>query len=74
RGGAIAVWASSGLTIPSAQSAMTKQAFETLFDAGDGQTVMLGEITSRAKAAVHDSDVRRTWILFGDPTTRIKRQ
>ena len=74
RGGAIAVWASSGLTIPSAQSAMTQRAFETLFDDGDGRTVMLGEVTSRAKDAVHDSDVRRTWILFGDPTTRIKRQ
>ncbi|MEK6301176.1 MAG: C25 family cysteine peptidase [Acidobacteriota bacterium] len=73
RGGAIAVWASSGLTIPSAQSAMTRQAFTTLFNGSDGETLTLGEITSRAKAAVYDSDVRRTWILFGDPTTRIKR-
>ena len=73
RGGAVAVWASSGLTIPSGQSAMTQQAFTAFFNGSDGETVTLGEITSRAKAAVHDSDVRRTWILFGDPTTRIKR-
>jgi len=25
-----------------------------------------------AKAATKDLDVRRTWILFGDPTTRLK--
>lgn len=73
RGGAVAVWASSGLTIPSSQSGMTRQAFTALFNGKDGESVTLGEITSRAKAAVYDSDVRRTWILFGDPTTRIKR-
>jgi hypothetical protein len=73
RGGAVAVWASSGLTIPSGQSGMTQQAFTEFFNGNDGETVTLGEITSRAKAAIHDSDVRRTWILFGDPTTRIKR-
>ncbi|HWO00570.1 MAG TPA: C25 family cysteine peptidase [Blastocatellia bacterium] len=73
RGGAVAVWASSGLTVPSAQSAMDEQAFRALFSGNEGETVMLGEITSQAKAAVHNLDVRRTWILFGDPTTRIRR-
>jgi hypothetical protein len=32
----------------------------------------LGEAVRRAKAATGDSDVRRTWILFGDPTTKLK--
>ncbi|HTG18298.1 MAG TPA: C25 family cysteine peptidase, partial [Blastocatellia bacterium] len=73
RGGAVAVWASSGLTVPSGQSALDQQFFRSLFDGEDGETLTLGEITSRAKAAVYDFDVRRTWILFGDPTTRIKR-
>jgi len=27
----------------------------------------------KAKAATKDMDVRRTWILFGDPTTRLKQ-
>ena len=73
RGGAVAVWASSGLTVPSGQSALDQQVFRSLFNGEDGETLTLGEITSRAKAAVYDFDVRRTWILFGDPTTRIKR-
>jgi len=33
----------------------------------------LGEAVRRAKAAVSDQDVRRTWILFGDPTTRLRQ-
>jgi hypothetical protein len=73
RGGAVAVWASSGLTVLSAQAGMTRQAFTALFSGKEGETVTLGEITLRAKSAVYDSDVRRTWILFGDPTTRISR-
>jgi hypothetical protein len=32
----------------------------------------LGEAMVGAKAAVSDRDIRRTWILFGDPTTRLK--
>jgi hypothetical protein len=26
----------------------------------------------RAKAATTDADVRKTWVLFGDPTTRLR--
>jgi hypothetical protein len=32
----------------------------------------LGEATARAKTATNDPDVRRTWIFFGDPTTKLK--
>jgi hypothetical protein len=32
----------------------------------------LGEAARQAKAATIDLDVRRTWILFGDPTVRLK--
>jgi len=38
----------------------------------NGQGLPLGEATARAKAATSDQDMRRTWILFGDPTTRLK--
>jgi hypothetical protein len=31
----------------------------------------LGEATVRAKAAVSDGDIRRTWMLLGDPTMRL---
>ena len=42
---------------------------KALFD-GSGRT--LGEAIREAKAAASDKDIRRTWILFGDPATRIK--
>lgn len=70
RGGAIAVWASSGLTDPAQQTAMNRQAYRLLFDAAHNLT--LGEVTARAKSAVRDKDVRRTWILLGDPTSRLR--
>ncbi|MDT4969693.1 MAG: hypothetical protein QOJ64_4430, partial [Acidobacteriota bacterium] len=69
-GGAIAVWASSGLTEPSAQSAIDQQLIRLLF--ADGQSPMLGDAVRGAKAATTDPDVRRTWILFGDPTMRMR--
>jgi hypothetical protein len=68
-GGAIAVWASSGLTEPGGQSLMNKKLIPLLFD---GTFRTLGEATAKAKSATKDMDVRRTWILFGDPTTRLK--
>ena len=68
-GGALAVWASSGMTGPGAQEVMNNALFQLLFN---GESLTLGEATRRAKAAVGDRDVRRTWILFGDPTTRLK--
>lgn len=73
RGGAVAVWASSGMTAPGEQAAMDQQIFKLLFDASvKNQPRTIGEATSRAKAAVSDPDVRRTWILFGDPSTRLR--
>jgi len=54
-----------------AQTLMNQQLFQLLFS-GTSQPVTLGEATARAKAAVNDVDIRRTWILFGDPTTRLR--
>jgi len=48
---------------------MNKELMRLLFN---GQDLTLGEATARAKAATQDMDVRRSWILFGDPTTRLK--
>ncbi len=70
RGGAIAVWASSGMTIPGDQSLMDREMFRTLFGTPAGQR--LGDLTVKAKAATGDKDVRQTWILFGDPSMRLK--
>ncbi len=68
-GGAIAVWASTGITTPGAQESMNQEAIRQLFsDTG----LTIGEVTARAKAATGDPDVRRTWVLLGDPATKIK--
>ncbi len=37
-----------------------------------GEGVTLGMAVQRDKAAVHSRDIRRTWILFGDPTLRLE--
>jgi hypothetical protein len=68
-GGAVAIWTSSGLTDPAGQLQMNKGMAQFLFN-GEGLT--LGEAASQAKAATNDQDVRRSWVLFGDPTTRLK--
>ena len=68
-GGAAAVWASSALTEPEPQAAMNRELFRRLF-ARPG--VRLGDAVRAAKAAVTDADVRRTWILFGDPTMTLR--
>jgi len=68
-GGAVAVWTSSGLTDPNKQSLLNKELMRLLFN---GLGLTLGEATAGAKAATSNQDVRRSWILFGDPTTRLK--
>lgn len=73
RGGAVAVWASSTLTEPIGQSLMNQEVIRQIFSVdANGRALTIGEATARAKAAVADADVRRSWILFGDPATRLK--
>ncbi len=70
RGGAVAVWASSGLTMPFEQSLMNQELYRLIFT--NGPALTLGDATVRAKAVISDGDIRRTWILFGDPVTRLR--
>ena len=46
-----------------------KQALLSLFGS---DSIILGEATAKAKKVNSDQDIRKTWILFGDPTTRLK--
>jgi hypothetical protein len=69
-GGAVAVWASSGLTEAKDQLPIDEALVRLLYT---GTPITLGDAMRAAKAAASDMDVRRTWILFGDPTTRIRR-
>jgi hypothetical protein len=69
RGGAVAAWASSGLSFPQEQALMNQHLYRLLFTT-DGQVVRLGEATQKAKSMIEDLDVRKTWVLLGDPTLR----
>jgi len=70
-GGAVAVWASSGLTKLSAQTPADEALLRQLFPAS-GLPKTLGDATRAAKAAASSTDVRTTWTLFGDPSARLK--
>jgi hypothetical protein len=68
-GGAAAVWASSGFTEPQPQFAMSTAFYQQAFGA---QSPRIGDAIRNAKASIGDNDVRRTWILLGDPTMRLR--
>jgi hypothetical protein len=70
-GGAVASFASSGLTIPDGQHFMGQKMFELLYPA-NGSTIPIGDASRQSKIATADLDVRRTWILFGDPTMEVR--
>jgi hypothetical protein len=66
-GGAVAVWASSGFTDEPPQASMNLAFLHQLaVNPGDP----LGRLIFHAKNGTTDNDVRRTWILFGDPSMR----
>lgn len=67
-GGAVAVWASSGLTQPEPQVQMDQNVVRLLFSK---PFLTLGEAVRKAKSTDIDPDVRRTYILFGDPMLRL---
>ena len=84
QGGGIAAWASSGLTEPSGQVAVSLALYQSLFGlqtvrSGHGRVgsaslsqIRLGDAIRAAKSTTSDVDIRRTWILIGDPTMRVK--
>ncbi len=67
-GGAVAAWASSSLTASATQRLVSRELFRLLLQ--DGR-LTLGEAAVRAKRVVAQRDVRRSWIFFGDPATRL---
>ncbi|MCU1265033.1 MAG: hypothetical protein JWM21_1351 [Acidobacteria bacterium] len=68
-GGAVAVFASSGETIPDGQHEMNGRLYQLLYGSS---TIPLGDAIKDAKTFTNDIDVRRTWILFGDPSMKIR--
>jgi hypothetical protein len=67
-GGAVGVFASSGRTVPDGQLEMSKALYPLLFGS---PSMTLGDGAKQAKVATSDIDVRRTWILLGDPSMKI---
>ncbi len=68
-GGAVAVWASSAMTVAEGAEPMNQEFNRQLFAS---PRVRIGDAAMRAKAATIDIEARRTWILLGDPTMRVK--
>ncbi len=68
-GGAVGVFASSGETIPDGQHDMNRRLYVLLYST---PTTALGDAVKDAKGYTTDIDVRRTWILFGDPSMKIR--
>jgi hypothetical protein len=71
QGGAVAAWGSSSLTFAEEQAPANYELFRLLFDNSKGG-LTIGEAAIRAKSMTYDIDVRYSWILFGDPTMRLK--
>ena len=68
-GGAVAAFASSGLTLPGGQHEMSEQLYALIYGA---QPIAMGDAIKIAKGSTTDLDVRSTWIFFGDPSMKIR--
>jgi hypothetical protein len=68
-GGAVAVWSSSGLTDPGAQFQLDQNFTNTMVG---NPSLPLGDAIAMAKSTLTDSEVRKTFILFGDPLLKLK--
>lgn len=69
--GAVAVWASSALTSPEAQLPVNEVLMSALFAPGE---VRLGDAVLAAQKSSFTPDIRKTFILFGDPAMRVRTQ
>jgi hypothetical protein len=70
KGGAVSVWASSAMTDTGNQTVLNQAFFQQLFG---NANITIGQAIRQAKMATPDNDVRRTWILFGDPAMKIRQ-
>ena len=69
-GGAVAVLASSGLNQPSPQTQLDTLIVQHALRA---KGAALGDAMVKAKSQLSDADVRRTFVLFGDPAMQVKQ-
>jgi hypothetical protein len=57
------------MTYADRQAPMNEEFYRQVFA---GSPARLGDAAVRAQAATGDVDVRRSWVLLGDPTMRLK--
>ncbi len=69
-GGGVAVLASSGLNQPTPQTSLDAMVVQSIFSANG---MALGDAIVKAKLNISDPDVRRTFVLFGDPAMKVKQ-
>src|SRR5581483_466125 len=69
QGGAVAVLTSSGLNQAAPQTTLDSLVVQSAFN---GSRARLGDAIVNAKAGITDLDVRRTYVLFGDPAMQVK--
>ena len=69
-GGAVAVLASTGLNQPGPQTKLDKLVVQNALQA---EPLTLGESILKAKSQISDVNVRRTFVLFGDPAMIVKQ-
>ncbi len=50
---------------------MNQELYRLLFSSGS-RALSLGDLMRQAKASVNNSDIRRSWVLLGDPTMRLR--
>ena len=69
-GGAVATWASSGLSTPQYQEIMSRRFYNQV---GVGNITRLGDLINDAKSTISAGrDVRLSWVLLGDPTLKMR--
>jgi len=69
-GGGVAVLASSGLNQPTPQTNLDAMVLQSAFGANG---MALGDAIVKAKSNIADPDVRRTFVLLGDPAMKVKQ-
>jgi hypothetical protein len=68
--GPSAVWASSSLTLSPDQEIMNRALIQALY--GGTSSVRLGDAVRQAKTTANDPNVRRSFILYGDPVAPVQ--
>lgn len=69
-GGAVAAWASSGLTTPDVQEIMARRFYKNL---SEGNVTRMGDLVNDAKTVIpFGRDVRLSWALLGDPMLKVR--